>query len=352
VTTADGKVVGLRRPDLGGIVRDKSPGTVRDYRKRHAGWLKRLSRERQEPVGVADLIDELCKRAPSLKPNSYFQYRAVLIQELEDAVEQGDLTLERAQFLVERIRPKEGAAIGSKVTSDRTSAGRKKHIRPEGIFAIRTAASARRTPTYMNLGGIFEYGIRTGTRPCELFGARLEGRTLIIKAAKFSEQNGRGLSKNREIELLDFDEFELDDLAQLLSRLNAELATAGGNRTLLVRRYGAAWRELRKDKEMRWAAKITLRTTRAQFRATMKRGGISARELAAALGQLSAETGASNYGAANKGWRPVPGIKPIAVPETAIKEVRVGARTKAKLARGQPVTVTELRSKYRRHGPR
>jgi len=349
VTTADGLVVGLRRPDLGGIVRDKSPGTVGDYRKRYAGWVKRLSRAREEPVSIMDLIDDLCKRAPLLQPNSYFQYRAVLIQELEDAVEQGDLTLERAQFLVERIQPEEGVVIGSKVTSDRTSAGREKHIRPEGISSIRTAACARGTPTYMNLGGIFEYGIRAGTRPCELFGARLEGRTLIIKAAKFSEQNGRGLSKDREIELLDFDEFELDDLARLLSRLNAELAAAGGNRTLLVRRYGAAWRELRK--EMPWAAKITLRTTRAQFRATMKRSGISTTELAAALGHASAETGASNYGAANKGWRPVPGDKPIAVLETAIKEVRVGARTKAKLARGQPVTVTELRLEYRRSGP-
>jgi hypothetical protein len=172
---------------------------------------------------------------------------------------------------------------------------------------------------------------------------------LIIKAAKFSEENERGISKEREIELLDFDEFELDDIGQLLARLNAELVAAKGNRTLLVRRYGAAWRELRK--EMPWASKITLRTTRAQFRATMKRTGLSTSELAAALGHASAETGASNYGAANKGWRPVPGEKPIAVPEMATKAVRVGARTKTKLARGQPISLTELRLEYRRRGP-
>jgi hypothetical protein len=346
---ADGPTVRLRRPDLGGVVRDKSPDTVQDYRKRYDGWARRLSRLRQEPVGIIDLIDDLCKRAASLRPNSYFVYKAVLIQELEDAVEQGDLTIERAQSLVDRIQPEEGVTIGSKAPLNRTSAGRDKHIRPEGISAIRTAASARGTATYINLGGVFEYGIRAGTRPCELFGARLEGRTLIIKAAKFSEENERGISKEREIELLDFDEFELDDIGQLLARLNAELVAAKGNRTLLVRRYGAAWRELRK--EMPWASKITLRTTRAQFRATMKRTGLSTSELAAALGHASAETGASNYGAANKGWRPVPGEKPIAVPEMATKAVRVGARTKTKLARGQPISLTELRLEYRRRGP-
>jgi hypothetical protein len=346
---ANGAAVGLRRPDLGGMIRDRSLGTVHDYRKRYAGWERRLSRLREEPVSIVDLIDDLRSRAASIKPNSYYVYRTVLIQELEDAVEQGDLTLERAQSLVDRIAPKEGVIIGSKAPPDRTSAGREKHIRPEAISAIRTAASARATPTYENLGGIFEYGIRSGTRPCEVFGARLEGRTLIIRSAKFSTQNERGLSKDREIELLDFDEFDFDGLRRLLSRLDGELAAAGGNRTLLVRRYGAAWRELRK--EMPWADKITLRTTRSQFRATMKRAGLSTTEIAAALGHASAETGASNYGAANKGWRPVPGNKPIAVPETAIKEVRVGARTKAKLAKGQPTTLTELRSAHRQNGP-
>jgi hypothetical protein len=340
---------GLRRPDLGGIVRDKSPGTVRDYRKRYSGWVRRLSKHREEPVNVVDLIDDLCKRAASLKPNSYYLYRAVLVQALEDAVEDGELTLERALSLVDRIKPEEGVVIGSKVKRQRTSAGRQKHVRPEGISAIRTAASARGPQTYENLGGLFEYGIRAGTRPCELFGARLEGQTLIIPSAKFSPENERGLEKERKVVLLDFDEFDINDFSRLLSLLDAELAAAKGNRTLLVRRYGAAWRELRK--EMPWAAKITLRTTRSQFRANMKRAGLSAEEIAAALGQRSRETGASNYGAANKGWRPIPGNKPIAVPEMAIQQVRPGARTKAKLARGQPTTITELRSAYRQRKP-
>ena len=344
-----GAAKGLRYPDKGGIVRNKSPGTEQDYRKRYAGWTRRLSRLREEPVDLRDLVDDLCRRAPTLKRASFYLYRAVLVQELEDAVEQGDLTLDAAQTLVNQIKPAEGVVIGSKAPPDRTSAGRAKHIKPEGVAAIRTAASNRGTNTYKNLAGLFEYGVKSGARPCELFGARLEGRTLIITSAKVSTDNDRGLGEERKIELLDFDEFDLEGLKQLLSRLDAELAAVRGNRTLLVRRYGAAWRELRKEET--WAATITLRTTRSQFRATMKRAGLSNGEIAAALGQGSAETGPSHYGSANKGWRPIRGERPIAVPEATVKQVRVGARTKAKLARGQPTSLTELRSARRRPGP-
>jgi hypothetical protein len=319
---------------------------VQDYRKRYAGWAKRLSRLQEEPVGIRDMIDDLCRRAPTLRPNSYFQYRAVLIQELEDAVGLGDLTPDAAQTLVDRIKPAEGVVIGSKAPPNRTSAGRAKHVRPEGISAIRTAASHRGTATYKNLAGLFEFGVKSGARPCELFGARLEGRTLIITSAKVSADNDRGLGKDRSIELLDFDEFDIEGLKRLLSRLDAELAAVGGNRTLLVRRYGAAWRELRKEEA--WAALITLRTTRSQFRATMKRAGLSNAEIAAALGQACDETGPSHYGSANKGWRPIQGQRPIAVPEATVKLVRVGARTKAKLARGQPTSLAEFRSARRR----
>ena len=119
--------------------------------------------------------------------------------------------------------------------------------------------------------------VKPGARPCELFGARLEGRTLIITSAKVSTESDRGLGEDRKIELLDFDEFDIEGLKQLLSRLDAELAAVQGNRTPLVRRYGAAWRELRKEEA--WAATITLRTTRSQFRATIKRAELSNGEM-------------------------------------------------------------------------
>ena len=48
----------------------------------------------------------------------------------------GDLTLDAAQTLVNQIKPAEGVVIGSKAPPDRTSAGRAKHIKPEGVAAI------------------------------------------------------------------------------------------------------------------------------------------------------------------------------------------------------------------------
>src|ERR1700737_3692350 len=93
-----------------------------------------------------------------------------------------------AQAWFSLIKHAEGVCLGSKAPPDRTSAGRAKHIRPEGISAIRTAASNRGTMTYENLAGLFEYGCKSGARPCELFGARLEGRTLIITSANVSTE--------------------------------------------------------------------------------------------------------------------------------------------------------------------
>ena len=334
----------LRGPDLAGVVRETSPETIQANRKRFAGWVRRLSRLRGEPAGLADLIDDLRKRAAKITKSSYCVYRAVLLQEMQDAVEQGDLTDAQAKSMAQRMGPEDKEVIGSRVPQHRTSAGRQRHIRPDGIAAIVAEASDRATLTYDNLADLFEYGVKCGTRPCELFGARLQGRTLIIPSAKFSQKNERGIGRFREIELLDdFDDFDLDGLSRLLARLAAELATAGGDRTRLVRRYGDALRRLRK--KIPWASRLTLRTTRSQFRATMKRAGLSTAELAAALGHGSAETG-SNYGAANKGWRPIPGCKPISAPKQAIEKVRPGARTKAKLAKNQPITLTELRSSF------
>lgn len=341
----------LRRPDLGGVVRQRSPGTKRDYKARCEGWIKRLSRSRQEPVGIVDLVDELCRKAPSIKPNTYFQYRAVLLQELEDGVVNGDMTLEQAKALVARMQPKEGVVVGVSAPAGRTSSDRLKHISEAGVAVVRTVANARGGRTYRNLADIFEYAIKVGSRPCELFGARLEGRTLIMRSAKFSPGNDRGLGHDREIILEDdFDDFDLNGLSELLYRLDIELAEVQGDRSRLVRRYGEALRVLRSElsNDVPWAATLTLRTTRSQFHANIKRAGFTAAEAAAAMGHGSAETGASNYGRTNKGWTPLPGNQPIAVPQTAVVQVRVGARTKAKLARGQPTKLTEFRSRRRR----
>lgn len=341
----------LERPDLAGIVRIRSINTERDYRKRYAGMAKTLSRRLGEPVNVDNLIEDLRGRARSIMPNTFYQYSAVILQELRDAFERGDLNADRAKLLVDRMIPVGGPSIiGSRAPRGRTSAGGRRHIKAQTVSAVVAEASDRARPVFDNLADLFEFGVKTGARPCELLGAKLEGRKLIICSAKFSEANERGLGKYREIELLDdFDEVDLDGLGRLLSRLEKELSSARGNRTHLVRRYGEALRNLLRG--LPWASGITLRTTRSQFRATLARAGYSPAELAAAMGQGSAETGPSNYGSTNKGWRPN-GSKPIGVSQEVVDKVRPGGRAKAKIARNQPLTLTEVRIAFRSHKPK
>lgn len=341
----------LERADMAGVIRVRSRNTERDYRTRYAGMAKTLARKLGEPVNVVNVIEDVRGRAASIKPNTFYQYCAVILQELRDAFEQGDLSADQAKGLVDRMVPVGGTAvIGSHAPSGRTSADRRRHIKRQTVSAIVTEASNRRSPTFDNLADLFEFGVKTGARPCELFGAKLEGRWLTICSAKFSEANERGLGNYRKIELLDdFDEYDLDGLQRLLSRLSKELSAVGGNRRLLVRRYGDALRVLRHG--LPWAAGITLRTTRSQFRATLARAGYSRAEAAAAMGHGSEQTGPSNYGSTNKGWRPN-GSKPIGVSQESVRKVRPGARAKAKIASNQPLTLTEVRIAFRSLKPK
>ncbi|MEH2506568.1 hypothetical protein V1290_005379 [Bradyrhizobium sp. AZCC 1578] len=342
----------LQRPDLGGTVRVRSSQTEAAYRIRYAGWMKTLSGSLGISANVVDVIDDLRERALSLKPNSYYLYRATVLQQLRDRFAAGDLTEQQVERLVRRMTPYEGAAlIGSKAPRRRTSAGTRQHLRPASVGTLVTMAGARCHPTFDDLASLLEYGVKVGTRPCELIGARLKGRILSIRSAKYSAANERGIGEFRSIGLLDeFDDFDLDGLGRLLTRLAQKLESAGGDRTRLVRRYGDALRRLRRGEA--WASRITLKTTRSQCRANLARAGYSPREIAAIFGHASAETAASHYGSVNKGWRPMPGRHPLAISDRALREVRPGARTKAKLARNQPLTLTEVRASFRSYGPK
>jgi integrase len=308
---------------------------------------KTLSRKRDgEPVRVFDVIDDLRDRAPRLKKNSYYFFRAAILQELRDWFSEGTLSPEKAQALVDRLKPDSGVSVGARARRGRTSSQRRRHVQPETISTLATMARSRCHPTFDTLASLLENGIKVGTRPSELIGARLDGRRLYIKSAKVSAGNNRGLAAVRVIGLLDdFDDFDLEELQQLLGRLSDELAAANGDRTRLVRRYAGALRRLRDGKQ--WASRITLRTTRSQCRANLARGGYMPAEVASILGHASAETAASNYGRANKGWRPIPGHQPLAISTAMLAKVRPGARVKAKLARNQPLTATAARAAHR-----
>jgi hypothetical protein len=322
----------LEGTDLAGVVRVRTSETEHAYRVRYEGRARQLAKNRGEPhVGVEDVIHHLAGRAAYLRPATYYLYKASVIQVLRDDFDAGTLSAERADKLTQPFRDIDSKQIGSEVTEKRTSAGRKRHIRPEVHASLTAAASANLHPTSQNLAIMIEYGVDLALRPCEFLGAELEGRTLWIKAAKVSEANARGLDERRPIELLDaFDETDLETLSGLFARLNVELAAAGGDRTKIVRRYAAALRGVRR--QVPKAKGVTMYTARHQCRANWARAGYRSAEIAALMGHGSEQTNGDNYGRTNKGWTPEWGSKPIDAPAVLTARVRVGARAKAMLA--------------------
>ena len=95
----------LERPDFAGTTLTRSPETEDAYRTRYRGMAKTLSRLREEPVSVLDVIDDLRRRAARLKKNSFYLFRAAIIQELRDWFALGTLSAEEAQRLVDRLKP-------------------------------------------------------------------------------------------------------------------------------------------------------------------------------------------------------------------------------------------------------
>jgi integrase len=321
----------LESADKAGIIRHRTPATERDYRLRYAGMARTLARQQGVPhVEVEDVIQDVLGRSTNLRRSTFYQYRAAIFQSLRDKYVAGELTDRQAISLSKRMSALETKAIGSKVTTVRTSSGRIRHMRPEVNGALVSVIAANPRPTAQNLADMIEYAPLVGLRPCEFIGARLEGTKLWIQSAKFSAQNERGLASRRQIELRDaFDEADLAILARLFARLNAEFEAAHGNRTRIVRRYAAALRLARS--KVPSANRVTLYTGRGQFRANVARAGYSPEEVAALMGHASAQTAGSNYAPSSRGWAPVRGSRPVDVPAAQVARVRPGARAKAKV---------------------
>jgi hypothetical protein len=265
-------------PDLAGKVRSRTADTEAKYRERYAGMERTLARSRQSAISVSDVIEYVRSRAKELKKNSYYVYRAVILQHLRDRFEAGSLNEGEVEALVAGMEPDEGtASIGANVSEARTSARSRRKVKPESFATLTSMAYAKGSRTYDIVGGLLEYGPEVLTRPRELLGAKLDGSQLTVRSAKWSPANEKGIGKHRRIHLADaIPGWELPEFHGLLVLLREDLKAVDGDRTRLVRRYGAALRELRKGES--WAEGITLKSTRSQGRANLARAGYIADE--------------------------------------------------------------------------
>jgi hypothetical protein len=319
----------LRETDKAGKLRTRTAKTEADYRVRYKGMATTLAKQLGEPhVGIYQVIDNLRCRAPRLAKRSYYLYCACIKQELRDVYVDGGLSVEAVEDLVARLKPDEGAAVGSKIGTK--SSRKRRHFGPATHGNMVSVLGQRKGETAKNLACMLEVGPEIGVRPCEFFGCRLEGRTLFVQSAKFSAANERGIAAWRRVELLEFSETELDELGDLIERLNEELKAVQGDRTKLVRRYSAMMRRTRCLVPS--ASNLTLGATRHQFRANLARAGYGREEIAAAMGHASAGTSEAHYGRTSRGWYPRDSHRPVSVPAEMISRVRPGARAKSRAA--------------------
>jgi hypothetical protein len=335
----------LQGADKAGIIRTRHPTTEAAYRKRYAGMERTLARKLQEPhVEVYQVIDNLRDRAKKLASRSYYLYRAAVFQILRDQFLSECISIESAKNLAERLRePIDRTSSASETRKGRRPV-RRRSISTGTRAVLATILRARPSATAQNLSEMLQYGPELGLRPCEFFGAQLVGRTLFIKAAKVSPQNGRGIAAERPLELLEeeFSETDLDAIGSLVESLNAELDAVGGDRTKLVRRYGDMMRRVRG--QVASARRVTIKTMRHQAKANLSRAGYSREEISAILGHRVTDTADKHYGLANRGWSSRPGYRPIAVPDELVSRVRHGARSKARRTNESTWTGTPKRA--------
>jgi hypothetical protein len=333
----------LERPDLGGRVRVRAPETAAEYRKRYI-WLRkrtaRFQRTNVEATTVADVAERLFKTASTLRPSSYRQYRAAIQQALRDLWDAKKITLDRVERIAASMILSRGPGAPSPYAPMRsplrTSAGRAKSLARHKADALSGRAAARKSATGRNLADHMRFGPKFGLRNSEWLRAVLEGTNLQVRCGKFSIPNGRGIAEYRTLLAQHLDAAELAGLAEFLERLRSEMRAANGRGDLVLRRQSYLLRDIR---DLAQAPRVTMRTTRHQFTANMRKAAYSREERAAALGHAAADTSDDHYGKPNRGWK---GLRRwIELPTDLTQRVRPGAKTESRIRHNKPLTRSE-----------
>jgi hypothetical protein len=288
-----------------------------------------------------------------LKDTTFRQYRCAILQHLRDGWNEGKISQERIEALEAKLRlPDKAGTSGSSSRMSHphqaTSAGRLRSVSAGWLSSVTTGLFREGTDAARVAAGILEHGVRLGLRPSEWFSARIVGNVLRCRSGKYSVENGRALGETRDVSLEGYDAGDLIDLGDLLAAIARVLAQAG-RADLALRRIQAV---LRKVRDQAGVDGLCLYTSRQQCRANLAAAGLTREEIAVWMGHASADTAGSHYAPARKGWRSAKYFKPAPADDTLLTWVRPGARTSAKLQRGQPLTRTEALEAVLRPGAR
>ncbi len=257
----------LCRPDAGGKVQSRSADTEAKYRIRFVGMARHLGRKYGcQEASIDQVVDDVATRAATLRPVSFRQYRAAILQALRDLWDEGAVTQERVEALEARLRdvyPSEEQVTGCPKSRKppRTSAGRARYLSEASVACLVTALYAEGSDEARAAAGILEHGCDLGPRPIEWFEAEIVGHVLRCRSAKFSLANGRALAATRDIPLDDYDEGDIRLLTDHLATMQ-RVTEQAGTPELALRRMQSKLRKVRGHGQHHW---ICLYTSRQQY---------------------------------------------------------------------------------------
>ena len=330
---------GLEGPDLSGRVRERSLRTIAAYRRRYTWLRQRTERQLGRRASLCDIARLVRSLTATLRPSSFRQYRAALMQAVRDLYDAGHLTEAQARGIgdlaqAERVDGRK-AHLPRRHGPARAGSRRAKGLSQKHRNALLNALEKPRTASQRQLALLCYLGPRLGLRPSEWPSLRLNGGNVVVRCAKYSVVNGRGISVDRRIDLA-------DDLKAFCSHPSVQRTIQqianDAERHGVDRWVAQLARELRRVRPV--GSRIVLRSLRHQAKSNLARSGASREEIAAFMGHASADTQQA-YGSRRGGWKHVPVCKPD--PEL-VRLVRAGASMQSKLENSQPTTWAEAMS--------
>ncbi len=332
---------GLRTADLVGRTRVRSVQTLEAYRKRYAQLLAACKRETgAEVIGALALARFVRAKAPILRHSSYRQYVAAALQFARDLFDRGMLTAEDAELVAKTLRIERTGDEKPFLPASappRTSAKRAKKISEEALARVVKGAVRTNTRTAAMLAGVVHFGAKLGLRPSEWMDAHLDGGVLVVRSAKYSIENQRGLAEDRRLFLVR-ERFSARDMANLrmtLGLIQREIRRASGDHWKVLRRLSRMFTKLGAEVGLKRA---TLRVLRHQARSNLAAAGLDTPAIAGVLGHAS-EASQVAYGHARSGW----GEAPCVVADPAlVAKVRPGASLSSKMRRGEALNWREF----------
>ena len=336
----------LRRADLGGKTRIRSIATINAYRKRYGWLIARVSKMNGDTkVSLFDIAKFLRELAPSLRHASYRQYCAAFNQLLRDKFDNSTISGRKAEQLANYLIIGEPAVTVflPKNTEPRTAARRAKSMSVEATSDITTRLEHSRSKHRRALSIFMLANQFLGLRPVEWLDLAVDGRKLIVKCAKYSEQNARGIAPTRTLFLPkeSFCNNQIQAILEAVESFQSLLKEAGGDKTIIVRKLGNVLRSTRSE-----GSRITLRTTRHQAKSNFLASGMSHAEIAATMGHASASTSQLHYGQRNSGRR----LKAVVKPDpNLVQIVRPGAWQISQNARRDIIQLNQYQSEGQTH---